>query len=34
MDAPNSADMLLFEGFRFDRRSRALFHLDSGAQIP
>lgn len=34
MDALNSADMLLLEAFRFDRRSRALFHLNSGAQIP
>jgi adenylate cyclase len=34
MDALNSADMLLLGAFRFDRRGRALFHLDSGAQIP
>ena len=33
MDALNSADMLLLGAFRFDRRNRALFHLDSGAQI-
>jgi TolB-like protein len=34
VDALNSADMLLLGAFRFDRRGRALFHLDSGAQIP
>ena len=34
MDALNSADMLLLGAFRFDRRNRALFHLDSDAQIP
>jgi len=33
MDALNCADMLLLGAFRFDRRNRALFHLDSGAQI-
>src|SRR6202795_3481539 len=26
--------MLLLGAFRFDRRNRALFHYDSGAQIP
>jgi hypothetical protein len=26
MDALNSADMFLLEAFRFDRRSRSLFH--------
>jgi TolB-like protein len=34
MDALNSADMLLLGTFRFDQRSCALFHLDSGAHIP
>jgi DNA-binding winged helix-turn-helix (wHTH) protein len=34
MDALNSADMLRLGAFRFDQRSRALFLLDSGAQIP
>jgi adenylate cyclase len=33
MDALNSADMLLLGRFRFDQRSCALFHLDSGAHI-
>src|SRR5205823_12548949 len=33
MDALNSADMLLLGTFRFDQRSCALFHLDSGAHI-
>jgi len=32
-DALNSADMLLLGAFRLDQRSRALFHLDTGAQI-
>jgi len=34
VDALGSADMLLLGAFRFDRHRRALFHLDSGAQIP
>jgi len=34
VDALDSADMLLLGAFRFNRRRRALFHLDSGAQIP
>ena len=34
MDALNSADVLLLGTFRFDLRNRALFHLDSDAQIP
>ena len=34
MDALNSSNMLLLGAFRFDHRSRALFRLDSGAQIP
>ena len=34
MDALNSADMFLLGTFRFDQRSSALFHLDSGAHIP
>jgi DNA-binding winged helix-turn-helix (wHTH) protein len=33
MDALNSADMLLLGRFRFDQRSCALFHLDSGVHI-
>src|SRR5437762_3496888 len=33
MDALNSADLLLLGTFRFDQRSCALFHLDSGAHI-
>src|SRR5205085_11813251 len=33
MDALNSADVLLLGTFRFDQRSCALFHLDSGAHI-
>ena len=33
MDALYSADMLLLGRYRFDQRSRALFHLDSGAHI-
>jgi hypothetical protein len=32
MDALNSADMLLLGAFRFDRRSRALFHIDGFAR--
>src|SRR5438132_2529734 len=32
-DALNSADVLLLGAFRLDQRSRALFHLDTGAQI-
>jgi DNA-binding winged helix-turn-helix (wHTH) protein len=34
MEALDSADMLLLGTFRFDQRSCALFHLDSGAHIP
>ena len=34
MDALTSADVLLLGSFRFDLRNRALFHLDSDAQIP
>src|SRR5205807_7896394 len=33
-DALDSADMLLLGEFRFGRNRRALFHCDSGAQIP
>ena len=33
MAALYSADMTLLDAFRFDRRSRALFRLDTGTQI-
>ena len=34
MDALNSADIVLLGKFGFNQRSRALFHLNTGAQIP
>ena len=30
MDVPGSADILLFEGFRLDRRAGVLYRLDKG----